>query len=89
MAFRMSIDHAEVITGRGTMVTGRIIQGRVQTGDPVVIVAKGAEPVPSVVTAVVASGKSVASAKAGDTVGVLLRGVKLEAAVKGNVLQSP
>jgi elongation factor Tu len=89
MAFRMSIDHAEVITGRGTMVTGRIVQGQVRTGDPVVIVAKSAEPVPSVVTAVVTSGKSVASATAGDTVGVLLRGVKLEAAAKGNVLQSP
>ena len=89
MAFRMSIDDAKVIIGRGTMVTGRVVQGRVQTGDPVVIVAKSAEPVPGVVTAVVISGKSVDGAKAGDIAGVLLRGVKREAAMKGSVLQSP
>jgi elongation factor Tu len=88
--FRMPIDHVRVITGRGTMVTGRVQQGTIKTGDPVVIVAPGANPIPSVVTGLeVLSGTLVDRAQAGDTVGLLLRGVKSTAIGNDHVVQAP
>jgi elongation factor Tu len=87
--FRMPIDDVFSITGRGTLVTGRIQQGAVKAGDPVDIVEAGAKRRSSVVLAVEISRKLVDRARAGDTVGVLLRGVNREEVARGQVLQAP
>jgi len=89
-SFRMPIDDVRVITGRGTLVTGRIEQGAVKEGDPVTITGAGAKPTSGAVTRLMLiSGKAVDEAKAGDTVSVLLRGVRAEDAGRGRVLQAP
>ena len=88
-SFRMPIDNVRSITGRGTLLTGRIQQGIVKTGDPVEIVGADAKPRSSVVLAVEMSGKLVGRAQAGDTVGVLLRGVNRDQVSSGQVLQAP
>jgi elongation factor Tu len=87
--FRMPIDDARSITGRGTLVTGKIEQGVVKRDDPVKIAGAGAKPRSSVVTLVEMSGKAVDHAKAGDTVGVLLSGIRREDVASGQVLQAP
>jgi hypothetical protein len=86
---RMPIDDVESITGRGTLVTGVIEQGAVRTGDSIVIVAQGKKPIPSVVAALVVSGKAGDRGETGDTVGVLLRGVSPTAVATGDVLRAP
>ncbi|MGK5114451.1 EF-Tu/IF-2/RF-3 family GTPase [Geodermatophilus sp. CPCC 205506] len=84
----MPIDDVHVITGRGTLVTGRIEQGAVKENDPVTITGAGAKPTFSVVTRLaLMSGKAVDQAKAGDSVSLLLRGVRPEDAGRGRVLQ--
>jgi elongation factor Tu len=87
-SFQMPIDGVGVITGRGTFVTGKIRQGAVKIGDPVRIAGPGGKPTSSVVTALEKSGKAVGAAQAGDTVGVLLRGVNSEHVARGQVLQA-
>ncbi len=88
--FRMPIDDVGVITGRGTLVTGKIEQGAVKENDPVTITGAGAKPTSGVVTRLMlVSGRIVGQAKAGDSVNVLLRGVRAEDAGRGRVLQAP
>jgi elongation factor Tu len=87
-AFLMPIEDVFSITGRGTVVTGRIEQGVVKTGDNVEIV--GIRPTTAtVVTGVEMFRKLLDEGQAGDNVGCLLRGVDKEAVERGQVLAKP
>jgi elongation factor Tu len=86
--FLMSIEDVMTITGRGTVVTGRIEQGEVKVGDDVEIV--GLRPTQkTVVTGIEMFRKLLDSGRAGDNVGVLLRGTKKEDVERGQVLCKP
>lgn len=76
------------IEGRGTVATGRIEQGVVHPGDKVEIVGLG-DKIDTTVTSVEAFNKQRESAKAGDNVGVLLRGVKHDQIERGQVIVTP
>jgi elongation factor Tu len=85
---RMRIEDISSITGRGTLVTGPIEQGSVASGDGVEIIGPGADPIASVVLAVIVSGKIIKRGRAGETVGVLLRGVDPHHVTRGQVLRA-
>jgi elongation factor Tu len=83
--FLMPIEDVFSITGRGTVVTGRIEQGRVSVGDTVEIVGL-TNTASTTVTGVEMFRKLLDDAQAGDNVGVLLRGTKKEDVQRGQVL---
>ena len=86
--FIMPIEDVFSITGRGTVVTGRIEGGKVNVGDTIEIV--GLAPTTSTtVTGVEMFRKLLDSGMAGDNVGVLLRGTKREDVERGQVLAAP
>ncbi|WP_336248921.1 elongation factor Tu [Stomatohabitans albus] len=86
--FIMPIEDVFSITGRGTVVTGRIEGGVVKTGDEVEIV--GIRPIQkTTVTGVEMFRKLLDEGRAGDNVGVLLRGTKKEEVERGQVLAAP
>jgi elongation factor Tu len=86
--FLMPIEDVFSITGRGTVVTGRIEQGKVSVQDTIEIV--GLTPTASTtVTGVEMFRKLLDDAQAGDNVGVLLRGTKKEDVQRGQVLTKP
>ena len=86
--FLMPVEDVFSITGRGTVVTGRIEQGVVKTGDSVEIV--GIRPTTStVVTGVEMFRKLLDEGQAGDNVGALLRGTDKDAVERGQVLAKP
>ncbi len=86
--FLMPIEDIFSITGRGTVATGRIEQGIVNTGDEVEIV--GIKPTQkTVVTGVEMFRKILDQGQAGDNVGCLLRGTKREDIERGQVLAKP
>jgi len=86
--FLMSVEDVFTITGRGTVVTGRIEQGVVKVGDEVEIV--GLRPTQkTVVTGVEMFRKMLDEGRAGDNVGALLRGIKKEDVERGQVLCKP
>jgi len=86
--FLMSVEDVMTITGRGTVVTGRIEQGVVNVGDEVEIVGLRATQ-KTVVTGIEMFRKLLDSGRAGDNVGVLLRGTKKEDVERGQVLCKP
>jgi elongation factor Tu len=86
--FRMSIESVFTITGRGTVVTGKIDEGQVQTGDKVEIVGLG-ELRESVVTSIEAFNKVQSQASAGDNIGLLLRGIRSTDVQRGQVVTAP
>src|SRR5680860_23031 len=86
--FIMPIEDVFSITGRGTVVTGRIEGGRVNVGDTVEIVGL-AETSSTTVTGVEMFRKLLDEGRAGDNVGVLLRGTKREEVERGQVLAAP
>jgi len=86
--FLMPIEDVFSITGRGTVVTGRIERGVVRTGDEVEIVGFG-ETKKSVVTGVEMFRKLLDEGIAGDNVGCLLRGIGKEEVERGQVLAKP
>ncbi|MEX2562318.1 MAG: elongation factor Tu [Nitriliruptoraceae bacterium] len=86
--FLMPIEDVFSITGRGTVVTGRIEQGKVSVGDTVEIVGLG-DTSSTTVTGVEMFRKLLDSGEAGDNVGVLLRGTKKEEVERGQVLSAP
>jgi elongation factor Tu len=86
--FLMPVEDVFSITGRGTVATGRIEQGVVNTGDEVEIVGIK-EPTKTVVTGVEMFRKILDEGRAGDNVGCLLRGTKREEIERGQVLSKP
>lgn len=74
--FLMPIEDVFSITGRGTVATGRIEAGVINTGDPVDIVGMGDEKLTSTITGVEMFRKILDRGEAGDNVGLLLRGIE-------------
>jgi elongation factor Tu len=87
--FLMPVEDVFSITGRGTVATGRIEQGIVNTGDTVEIVGIKSETSSTVVTGVEMFRKILDQGQAGDNVGCLLRGIKREEIERGQVLCKP
>src|SRR5437899_2957468 len=88
-AFLMPIEDVFTITGRGTVVTGRIEGGTIKTGDEVAIVGIHPEIAKTVVTGLEMFQKTLDFAQAGDNAGALLRGTKREEVERGQVLCKP
>ena len=86
--FLMPIEDVFTITGRGTVVTGRVERGTVKVGDEVEIVGIK-ETQKTVVTGVEMFRKLLDKAEAGDNIGALLRGITREAVQRGQVLAKP
>jgi len=87
--FLMPIEDVFSITGRGTVATGRIETGIINTGDPVDIIGMGAEKLKSVVTGVEMFRKILDEGRAGDNAGLLLRGIDKTAITRGMVIAKP
>ena len=86
--FLMPIEDVFSISGRGTVVTGRVERGRVKVGEEVAIV--GIRPtVKTICTGVEMFRKLLDQGEAGDNIGVLLRGTKREDVERGQVLAKP
>jgi len=86
--FLMSIEDVFSITGRGTVVTGRIDRGVVKVGETIEIVGLK-DTQTTVVTGVEMFRKLLDQGQAGDNVGILLRGIEKEAVQRGQVLAKP
>ena len=86
--FLMPIEDVFTITGRGTVVTGRVERGQVRVGDSVEIIGIK-ETQTSVVTGVEMFRKLLDYAEAGDNIGVLLRGINRDQVQRGQVLAKP
>ena len=86
--FLMPIEDVFTITGRGTVVTGRVERGTVKVGDEVEIIGIK-ETQKTVVTGVEMFRKLLDKAEAGDNIGALLRGITREAVQRGQVLAKP
>ena len=89
LPFLMPIEDVFTITGRGTVVTGRVERGTVKVGDKVEIVGLEDEIKESVVTGTEMFHKTLEYAEAGDNVGCLLRGIDKKAVERGQVLAAP
>src|SRR6186713_562265 len=87
--FLMPIEDVFTITGRGTVVTGRVEQGIVKIGEEIEIVGIHPQTAKTVVTGVEMFNKTLDYAQAGDNAGALLRGVKREEVERGQVLAKP
>ena len=87
--FLMPIEDVFSITGRGTVATGRIETGIINTGDPVDIIGMGAEKLKSTVTGVEMFRKILDTGEAGDNVGLLLRGIDKDEIRRGMVIAKP
>ena len=86
--FLMPIEDVFTISGRGTVVTGRIETGIVNTGDPLEIVGIK-ETTETTCTGVEMFRKSLDEGRAGENCGILLRGVERDAVERGQVLSKP
>ncbi|MBE0637392.1 MAG: elongation factor Tu [Bacteroidales bacterium] len=87
--FLMPVEDVFSITGRGTVATGRIETGIINTGDPVEIIGMGAEKLKSVVTGVEMFRKILDRGQAGDNAGILLRGIDKKEITRGMVIAAP
>ena len=87
--FLMPVEDVFSITGRGTVATGRIETGVIQTGDEVEIVGLSFEKKKTVVTGVEMFRKILDRGEAGDNVGLLLRGIDKKEIRRGMVLAKP
>jgi elongation factor Tu len=88
LPFLMPVEDVFSISGRGTVVTGRVERGRVKVGEEVEIVGFR-ETTKTVVTGVEMFRKILDEGQAGDNIGVLLRGIKREEVERGQVLAKP
>ena len=89
LPFLMPIEDIFTITGRGTVVTGRVERGQVKTGDEVEIVGLSEEKKKTVVTGVVMFHKILDYGEAGDNIGALLRSIQRTEVKRGQVLAKP
>jgi elongation factor Tu len=87
--FLMPIEDVFTITGRGTVVTGAVSQGRIHTGDKVQLVGIKSETKETVVTGVEMFRKTLDEGQAGDNIGLLLRGIEREEVERGMVAAKP
>ena len=90
--FLMPVEDVFSITGRGTVATGRIERGVINTGDPVEIIgmmAADAKPLTSTITGVEMFRKILERGEAGDNAGLLLRGIEKTAIKRGMVICKP
>ncbi|MDH4462150.1 MAG: elongation factor Tu [Flectobacillus sp.] len=87
--FLMPVEDVFSITGRGTVATGRIETGIINSGEAVDILGMGAEGLKSVVTGVEMFRKILDRGEAGDNVGLLLRGIDKESIRRGMVICKP
>jgi len=88
--FQMPIEGVCTIEGRGTVVTGRVERGSIKVGATVEVIGRtSGKPIEAVVTGIQAFHKDIASADAGLNVGLLLRGVKRDEVVRGQVAILP
>ena len=87
--FLMPIEDVFTITGRGTVVTGRVERGQLKLNDEVEIVGLREETKKTVVTGIEMFRKQLDYAEAGDNAGVLLRGVARDEVERGQVLAKP
>ena len=89
MPFLMPIEDVMTISGRGTVVTGRVERGQLNAGDEVEIIGLTEERAKTVVTSMEMFRKTLTYCEAGDNVGALLRGVGREEVERGQVLCKP
>ncbi|MCF0071504.1 elongation factor Tu [Dyadobacter sp. CY261] len=89
LPFLMPVEDVFSITGRGTVATGRIERGIINSGEAVDILGMGAEGLKSVVTGVEMFRKILDRGEAGDNVGLLLRGIDKEDIRRGMVICKP
>ena len=89
LPFLMPIEDIFTITGRGTVVTGRVERGQVKTGDEVEIVGLSEEKKKTVVTGVEMFHKILDYGEAGDNIGALLRSIQRTEVKRGQVLAKP
>ena len=87
--FLLAIEDIFTITGRGTVVTGRVERGKVSLGDSIEIVGMTEKTRKAVVTGVEMFRKTLDEAQAGDNIGVLLRGIEKDEVERGQVLAAP
>ena len=87
--FLMPVEDVFSITGRGTVLTGRIETGIVNVGDPVEIIGLGEKPQTSTCTGVEMFRKLLDSGEAGDNVGLLMRGLDKNDVKRGMVVAKP
>ena len=87
--FLMPVEDVFSITGRGTVVTGRIERGTIHTGETVDIVGIKEKAQSTTVTGVEMFRKILDDGQAGDNVGLLLRGIKREEVERGQVVAKP
>ena len=87
--FLMPVEDVFSITGRGTVATGRIERGVINSGDAVDIIGMGAEGMTSTVTGVEMFRKILDRGEAGDNVGLLLRGIEKSEIKRGMIICKP
>ena len=87
--FLMPIEDVMTISGRGTVVTGRVERGQLKTGEEVEIVGLSDEKKKTVVTGIEMFRKTLDYAEAGDNIGALLRGIQRTEVERGQVLSKP
>ena len=87
--FLMPVEDVFSITGRGTVATGRIERGVVNSGEAVEIIGMGAEGLKSTVTGVEMFRKILDRGEAGDNVGLLLRGIEKSQIKRGMIICKP
>ena len=87
--FLMSVEDVFTITGRGTVATGRIETGIINTGDEVDILGLNADGMKSTITGVEMFRKILDRGEAGDNVGLLLRGIDKKDIKRGMVIAAP
>ena len=87
--FLLAIEDIFSITGRGTVVTGRVERGKISLGDKVEIVGMTEKTRKAVATGVEMFRKTLDEAQAGDNIGVLLRGIEKDEVERGQVLAIP
>ncbi|MEL6412497.1 MAG: elongation factor Tu [Bacteroidota bacterium] len=87
--FLLPVEDVFSITGRGTVATGRIERGVINSGDPVDIIGMGAEDLKSTVTGVEMFRKILDRGEAGDNVGLLLRGIEKTDIRRGMIICKP
>jgi elongation factor Tu len=87
--FLMPVEDVFTITGRGTVVTGRVERGRIKPGEEVEIIGMREDKIKTVATSLEMFRKILDEAIAGDNIGILLRGVDKDEVERGMVVAKP